>query len=64
MDNFVIIIIHPPQPPEYLQEGSEVCDLAHLSDVFAMVAAVRDDIVVIDCRMLEVPGAVGFELKI
>jgi fatty aldehyde-generating acyl-ACP reductase len=45
--------IHDVIHPEHLQPGSVVCDVARPRDVSAMVAAVRDDILVID-------GAVNF----
>lgn len=40
--------IHDVIHPEHLQPGSVVCDVARPRDVSAMVAAVRDDILVID----------------
>ena len=46
--------------PEHLQPGSVVCDVARPRDVSAMVAAVRDDILVIDGGMVDVPGSVNF----
>ena len=46
--------------PEYLQPGSVVCDVARPRDVSAQVAAVRDDVLVIDGGMVEVPGPVDF----
>ena len=46
--------------PEYLQPGSVVCDVARPRDVSAMVAAARDDILVIDGGMVDVPGSVNF----
>ena len=49
-------IIHP----EYLQPGSVICDVARPRDVSAMVAAARDDILVIDGGMVDVPGPVNF----
>ncbi len=52
--------IHDIIHPEHLQPGSVVCDVARPRDVSAMVAAVRDDILVIDGGMVDVPGAVNF----
>lgn len=49
-------VIHP----EHLRSGSVVCDVARPRDVSAMVAAVRDDILVIDGGMVDVPGPVDF----
>ena len=46
--------------PEHLQPGSVVCDVARPRDVSAMVAAARDDILVIDGGMVDVPGSVNF----
>ncbi len=55
--------IHDVIRPEYLQPGSVVCDVARPRDVSAMVAAVRDDILVIDGGMVDVPGAVDFHFN-
>lgn len=52
-------IIHP----EHLQPGAVVCDVARPRDVSAMVAAVRDDILVIDGGMVDVPGPVNFHFN-
>ncbi len=49
--------------PEYLQAGSVICDVARPRDVSAMVAAVRDDILVIDGGMVDVPGPVDFHFN-
>jgi fatty aldehyde-generating acyl-ACP reductase len=49
-------VIHP----EDLQPGSLVCDVARPRDVSARVAAERDDVLVIDGGMVEVPGPVNF----
>ncbi len=46
--------------PEHLRSGSVVCDVARPRDVSAMVAAVRDDILVIDGGMVDIPGSVNF----
>ncbi len=49
-------IIHP----EYLRPGSVICDVARPRDVSAQVASARDDVLVIDGGMVEVPGPVNF----
>jgi fatty aldehyde-generating acyl-ACP reductase len=46
--------------PEHLRSGSVICDVARPRDVSAMVAAARDDILVIDGGMVDVPGDVNF----
>lgn len=55
--------IHDLIYPEHLQAGSVVCDVARPRDVSAMVAAVRDDILVIDGGMVDVPGPVDFHFN-
>lgn len=52
--------IHSIIEPQHLMPGSVVCDVARPRDVSAMVAASRDDILVIDGGMVDVPGAVNF----
>jgi fatty aldehyde-generating acyl-ACP reductase len=49
--------------PEHLHPGSVVCDVARPRDVSTRVAAVRDDILVIDGGMVEVPGPVDFHFN-
>ncbi len=49
--------------PEHLQPGAVVCDVARPRDVSAMVAAARDDILVIDGGMVDVPGPVDFHFN-
>ncbi len=49
-------IIHP----EHLKPGSVVCDIARPRDVSAKVAQERDDVLVIDGGVVEVPGPVDF----
>ncbi len=49
--------------PRALRPGSVVCDVARPRDVSAMVAAVRDDILVIDGGMVDVPGPVDFHFN-
>jgi predicted amino acid dehydrogenase len=55
--------IHDIIRPEHLQPGSVVCDVARPRDVSAMVAAARDDILVIDGGMVDVPGPVNFNFN-
>jgi predicted amino acid dehydrogenase len=55
--------IHDVVHPEHLRPGSVVCDVARPRDVSAMVAAVRDDILVIDGGMVDVPGPVDFHFN-
>ncbi len=55
--------VHEVVHPEHLQPGSVVCDVARPRDVSAMVAAVRDDILVIDGGMVDVPGPVDFHFN-
>jgi fatty aldehyde-generating acyl-ACP reductase len=55
--------LHDVIHPEHLQPGSVVCDVARPRDVSAMVAAVRDDILVIDGGMVDVPGPVDFHFN-
>jgi len=55
--------IHDVIRPEHLQPGSVVCDVARPRDVSAMVAAVRDDILVIDGGMVDVPGPANFHFN-
>ncbi len=46
--------------PQHLRSGSVVCDVARPRDVSAQVAAARDDVLIIDGGMVEVPGPVDF----
>lgn len=55
--------IHDVIQPEHLLPGSVVCDVARPRDVSAMVAAARDDILVIDGGMVDVPGPVNFHFN-
>jgi predicted amino acid dehydrogenase len=55
--------IHDVIRPEFLLPGSVVCDVARPRDVSAMVAATRNDILVIDGGMVDVPGPVDFHFK-
>lgn len=49
--------------PDHLRPGAVVCDIARPRDVSARVAAVRDDVLVIDGGMVAVPGAVDFHFN-
>jgi predicted amino acid dehydrogenase len=55
--------LHDVIHAEDLQAGSVVCDVARPRDVSAMVAARRDDILVIDGGMVDVPGSVNFHFN-
>jgi fatty aldehyde-generating acyl-ACP reductase len=46
--------------PECLQPGSVICDVARPRDVAASVAAKRQDVLVIDGGVVEVPGSANF----
>jgi predicted amino acid dehydrogenase len=46
--------------PEHLKPGVVVCDVARPRDVSVRVAQVRDDVLVIEGGMVEVPGPVDF----
>jgi predicted amino acid dehydrogenase len=55
--------VHEVIHPEQLQPGSVVCDVARPRDVSVMVAATRNDILVIDGGMVDVPGSVDFHFN-
>jgi len=55
--------IHEVIHPEHLRAGAVICDVARPRDVSAMVAASRDDILVIDGGMVDVPGPVDFHFN-
>jgi fatty aldehyde-generating acyl-ACP reductase len=55
--------VHDVIHPEHLQPGSVVCDVARPRDVSAMLAATRNDILVIDGGMVDVPGPVDFHFN-
>jgi predicted amino acid dehydrogenase len=55
--------LHEVIHPEHLRPGSVICDVARPRDVSAMVAAARDDILVIDGGMVDVPGPVDFHFN-
>ncbi len=46
--------------PRHLRPGAVVCDVARPRDVSAKVAAERDDVLVIDGGMVDLPGTVNF----
>lgn len=49
--------------PGHLKPGAVVCDVARPRDVSAQVAAVREDVLVIDGGMVAVPGDVDFHFN-
>lgn len=49
--------------PQHLKAGAVVCDVARPRDVSAKVAAERQDVLVIDGGMVEVPGEVDFHFN-
>ena len=55
--------LHDVVRPDNLLPGSVVCDVARPRDVSAMVARARDDILVIDGGMVDVPGPVDFHFN-
>jgi fatty aldehyde-generating acyl-ACP reductase len=55
--------VHDVIKPEHLRPGSVVCDVARPRDVSAMVASARNDILVIDGGMVNVPGPVDFHFN-
>jgi predicted amino acid dehydrogenase len=52
--------VHAIIQPEYLHPGSVICDVARPRDVAERVASLRNDVLVFDGGMLEVPGTVNF----
>ncbi len=46
--------------PKHLKPGAVVCDVARPRDVSKLVAEQRDDVLVIEGGMVEVPGPVDF----
>lgn len=56
--NSVDVIIEP----EYLKAGAIICDVARPRDVSRRVAEVRDDVLVIEGGLVEVPGDIKFNL--
>ena len=52
--------VHAVIEPRHLKPGAVVCDVARPRDVSSRVAAERDDVLVIEGGMIEVPGPVDF----
>jgi fatty aldehyde-generating acyl-ACP reductase len=52
--------VHAVILPQHLKPGAVVCDVARPRDVSVQVAAERDDVLVIEGGMVEVPGPVDF----
>jgi fatty aldehyde-generating acyl-ACP reductase len=52
--------VHAVIEPKHLKPGAVVCDVARPRDVSRRVAAERDDVLVIEGGMIEVPGPVDF----
>jgi predicted amino acid dehydrogenase len=52
--------VHAIIEPHHLKPGAVVCDVARPRDVSKRVAAERDDVLVIEGGMVEVPGPVDF----
>ncbi len=55
--------LHAVIEPEDLRPGSVVCDVARPRDVSVMVSQARDDILVLDGGMVDVPGPVDFHFN-
>jgi predicted amino acid dehydrogenase len=55
--------LHAVIHPEHLQPGSVVCDVARPRDVSVQVAAARDDVLVIDGGMVDIPGPADFHFN-
>jgi predicted amino acid dehydrogenase len=56
----VTTALHAIIEPHHLKPGAVVCDVARPRDVSALVAAQRDDVLVIEGGMVDVPGPVDF----
>jgi len=52
--------LQPIIEPEHLKPGAVVCDVARPRNVSRRVAALRDDLLVIEGGVVELPGAVDF----
>jgi predicted amino acid dehydrogenase len=52
--------VHTVIEPQHLKPGAVVCDVARPRDVSRQVAEQRDDVLVIEGGMVEVPGPVDF----
>jgi predicted amino acid dehydrogenase len=55
--------LHTVIEPKHLKPGAVVCDVARPRDVSRQVAAERDDVLVIEGGMIEVPGPVDFHFN-
>lgn len=55
--------VHSVIYPRHLKPGAVVCDVARPRDVSRQVAAERDDVLVIEGGMIEVPGPVDFHFN-
>lgn len=55
--------VHDVIQPEHLKPGAVVCDVARPRDVSKRVAAERDDVLVIEGGMVEVPGEPDFHFN-
>jgi predicted amino acid dehydrogenase len=55
--------VHSVIEPRHLKPGAVVCDVARPRDVSRQVADVRDDVLVIEGGMIEVPGPVDFHFN-
>ncbi len=55
--------VHSVIYPSHLKPGAVVCDVARPRDVSRQVAAERDDVLVIEGGMIEVPGPVDFHFN-
>lgn len=55
--------VHDVIQPEHLKPGGVVCDVARPRDVSRRVAAERDDVLVIEGGMVEVPGEPDFHFN-
>lgn len=55
--------VHAVIEPQHLKPGAVVCDVARPRDVSRRVAAERDDVLVIEGGMVEVPGPVEFNFN-
>ncbi|MEQ8672187.1 MAG: hypothetical protein RLP44_21285 [Aggregatilineales bacterium] len=61
--DFVLTVtsaVHAIIEPRHIKPGAVVCDVARPRDVSRQVAAQRDDVLVIEGGMVEVPGLVDF----
>jgi predicted amino acid dehydrogenase len=55
--------VHSVIYPQHLKPGAVVCDVARPRDVSKQVATERDDVLVIEGGMIEVPGPVDFHFN-